>query len=118
MKVGEGPVHVLSATADQMFLNITPSEAEGLPRYTGEMELTNHSAGSLTSEAYQKRWIRKEELLADAAETSRHLMIFHVATEISILLLPLLVARVVERHRGRKRAVEPTVVSVPTEAGA
>src|SRR5213080_1941173 len=30
VKVGEGPVHVLSATADQMFLNITPSEAAGL----------------------------------------------------------------------------------------
>src|SRR5437762_12172458 len=51
-----------------MFLDITPSEATGLPRYTGEMELTNHSAGSLTSQAYQKRWLRKEELLADAAE--------------------------------------------------
>jgi len=25
------------------------------------MELTNHSAGSLTSQAYQKRWLRKEE---------------------------------------------------------
>jgi alpha-mannosidase len=34
------------------------------------MELTNHSAGSLTSQAYQKRWIRQEELLADAAEKS------------------------------------------------
>jgi len=67
-KVGDGPVHVTSATADQMFLDITPSEATGLPRYTGEMELTNHSAGSLTSQAYQKRWLRKEELLADAAE--------------------------------------------------
>jgi alpha-mannosidase len=51
-----------------MFLDITPTEAAGLPRYTGEMELTNHSAGSLTSQAYQKRWLRKEELLADAAE--------------------------------------------------
>jgi alpha-mannosidase len=68
VKVGDGPVHVISATADQMFLNITPEEETGLPRYTGEMELTNHSAGSLTSQAYQKRWIRKEELLADAAE--------------------------------------------------
>jgi alpha-mannosidase len=68
VKVGGGPIHVISATADQMFLNITPSEAAGLPRFTGEMELTNHSAGSLTSEAYQKRWLRKEELLADAAE--------------------------------------------------
>jgi alpha-mannosidase len=70
VKVGEGPVHVISATAEQMFLDITPAEALGLPRYTGEMELTNHSAGSLTSQAYQKRWIRHEELLADAAEKS------------------------------------------------
>jgi alpha-mannosidase len=68
--VGGGPVHVISATADQMFLNITPGEAWGLPRYTGELELTNHSAGSLTSQAYQKRWIRHQELLADAAEKS------------------------------------------------
>jgi alpha-mannosidase len=67
-KVGDGPVHAISANADQMFLDITPNEAAGLPRYTGEMELTNHSAGSLTSQAYQKRWLRKEELLADAAE--------------------------------------------------
>ena len=68
VKVGDGPVHVISATAEQMFLNITPKQAAGLPRYTGEMELTNHSAGSLTSQAYHKRWIRHEELLADAAE--------------------------------------------------
>jgi alpha-mannosidase len=68
VRVGDGPVHVISATADQMFLDITPAQAAGLPRYTGEMELTNHSAGSLTSQAYQKRWLRKEELVADAAE--------------------------------------------------
>ncbi len=68
--VGNGPVHVVSAKADQMFKEITPIEEAALPRYTGELELTNHSAGSLTSQAYQKRWIRKEELLADAAEKS------------------------------------------------
>jgi len=68
VKVGDGPVQVISSRADQMFLDITPAQAAGLPRYTGEMELTNHSAGSLTSQAYQKRWLRKEELLADAAE--------------------------------------------------
>src|SRR5258706_4796838 len=68
VKVGDGPVHVISANAEQMFLDITPSQAAGLPHYAGEMELTNHSAGSLTSQAYQKRWLRKEELLADAAE--------------------------------------------------
>jgi len=70
VKVGDGPVHVVSANAEQMFLDITPAEAAGLPRYTGEMELTNHSAGSLTSQAYQKRWLRKAELLAEAAEKS------------------------------------------------
>ena len=70
VQVGEGPVQVVSAKADQMFLDITPQEMARLPRYTGEMELTNHSAGSLTSQAYQKRWIRKEEILADAAEKS------------------------------------------------
>jgi len=68
VNVGDGPVHVISANAEQMFLDITPSQAAGLPHYTGEMELTNHSAGSLTSQGYQKRWLRKEELLADAAE--------------------------------------------------
>jgi alpha-mannosidase len=70
VQLGGGPVHVVSANAEQMFMDITPVEAAGLPRYTGEMELTNHSAGSLTSQAYQKRWLRKEELLAEAAEES------------------------------------------------
>lgn len=70
VQVGDGPVHVISATADQMFLNITPQQEQRLPEYTREMELTNHSAGSLTSQAYQKRWLRKEEVLADAAEKS------------------------------------------------
>jgi len=70
VQVGNGSVHVISANADQMFRDITPQEEQRLPQYTGEMELTNHSAGSLTSQAYQKRWLRKEELLADAAEKS------------------------------------------------
>src|SRR5260370_38627284 len=68
LKVGYGPVHVVAANPEQMCLDITPSQTARLPRYTGEMDLTNHSAGSLSSQAYQKRWLRKEELLADAAE--------------------------------------------------
>src|ERR1044072_6212852 len=51
-----------------MFLDIPPAEEAGLPRFTGEMELTNHSAGSLTSQGYQKRWLRKEEIMAGAEE--------------------------------------------------
>jgi len=33
-------------------------------------------------------------VLADAAEAFRHLMLFNVATEITLLMLPLLMARV------------------------
>jgi len=64
----DGPLKVVSATAEQMFLNIRPEQIKGLPRYEGDLLLTDHSAGSITSEAYQKRWNRKNELLADAAE--------------------------------------------------
>ena len=64
----KGPLTVVSSNADQMFLDITRAEAAKLPSYSGEMELQNHSAGSLTSEGFEKRLIRKNELLADAAE--------------------------------------------------
>jgi alpha-mannosidase len=64
----DGALHVVSSAADQMFLDIAPSQTARLPRYRGDLELTNHSAGSLTSEAYQKRWNHENELLADAAE--------------------------------------------------
>ncbi|HEV8204106.1 MAG TPA: glycoside hydrolase family 38 C-terminal domain-containing protein [Pyrinomonadaceae bacterium] len=65
---GDGPLKVISSTAEQMFLNIRPEYIKNLPRYEGDLLLTDHSAGSITSEAYQKRWNRKNELLADAAE--------------------------------------------------
>jgi alpha-mannosidase len=69
VQVGDGPIKVVWSKADQMFQDITNCCATNrLPRYKGDLELINHSAGSLTSEAYQKRWIRKNELLADAAE--------------------------------------------------
>ncbi|MBW4028913.1 MAG: alpha-mannosidase [Acidobacteria bacterium] len=68
VQVGDGPLHVEQTTAETMFQKITPAQAALLPRYTGDLELTEHSAGSLTSEAYMKRWNRKNELLADAAE--------------------------------------------------
>ena len=68
VRVGDGPVRVLSTAADQMFLDIKPEMQTRLPRYKGDLELINHSAGSLTSEAYLKRWNRKNEILADGAE--------------------------------------------------
>ena len=68
IKVGDGPVHVIETAADQLFNDITPAMASRLPEYKGDLELINHSAGSLTSQAYHKRWTLKNELLADAAE--------------------------------------------------
>jgi len=68
VRMGDGPVRVISSAADQMFLDIKPEMQSRMPSYQGDLELINHSAGSLTSQAYHKRWNRKNELLADAAE--------------------------------------------------
>ena len=68
VQMGDGPVRVISSAADQMFLDIKPEMQSKMPRYKGDLELINHSAGSLTSQAYHKRWNRKNEILADAAE--------------------------------------------------
>ncbi len=68
VKVGDGPVHVVESAADQMFNDISPQMTSRMPQYKGDLELINHSAGSLTSQAYHKRWIIQNELLADAAE--------------------------------------------------
>ncbi len=65
---GKGPITVVSSRADEMFLSLTKGQIDKLPRYKGELLLTEHSAGSITSQAYMKRWNRKSELLADAAE--------------------------------------------------
>jgi alpha-mannosidase len=64
----DGQIRVVASTADRMFLDMTPAEVAKLPRYSGDLELIEHSAGSLTSQAYRKRWNRQNELLADAAE--------------------------------------------------
>jgi alpha-mannosidase len=66
--VGDGPLRIVSASAEQMFLNIRPEQMNRLPVYHGDLLLTNHSAGSISSQTYQKRWNRKNELLADSAE--------------------------------------------------
>ena len=65
---GTGPVNVVSAKADEMFKSLTMTQIANLPKYQGELLLTQHSAGSITSQAYMKRWNRKNELAADAAE--------------------------------------------------
>jgi alpha-mannosidase len=68
VRVGNGPLKVVSATSEQMFVDIKPEMRAGLPQYRGDLLLTNHSAGTLTSQAYMKRWNRQNEVLAQAAE--------------------------------------------------
>ncbi|HUB25051.1 MAG TPA: glycoside hydrolase family 38 C-terminal domain-containing protein, partial [Tepidisphaeraceae bacterium] len=65
---GSGPIHVVSARSDQLFDDLTPQQAAKLPKYKGEFLLTWHSTGSISSQSAMKRWNRKNELLADAAE--------------------------------------------------
>ncbi|MCD6354261.1 MAG: alpha-mannosidase, partial [Prolixibacteraceae bacterium] len=59
---------VLLTSSDQMYKDITPAIRKKLPVYSGDLLLIEHSAGSLTSQAYMKRLNRKNELLAKAAE--------------------------------------------------
>lgn len=61
-------MRVISGRADEMFRDITDEQKARLPIYKGDLLLTEHSAGSITSQAYMKRWNRMNELLADAAE--------------------------------------------------
>src|SRR5487761_636380 len=69
IRMGTGPLHIVSSDADQMFKDILAQHLTAhLPRYQGDLELTNHSAGSLTSEEVHKRWNRENENLAHAAE--------------------------------------------------
>ncbi|MBK7644519.1 MAG: chitobiase/beta-hexosaminidase C-terminal domain-containing protein [Planctomycetes bacterium] len=66
----DGPVKVVAGPANELFDSITPAQRAKLPEYTGELELTEHSAGSATSQAYMKRWNRKNEFLANEAESA------------------------------------------------
>jgi len=59
---------IVLTSSDQMYLDITPEIREKLPVYSGDLLLTEHSAGSLTSQTYMKRINRKNENLAVSAE--------------------------------------------------
>jgi alpha-mannosidase len=59
---------VVLTSSDQIYKDITPEIRSKLPVYSGDLLLTEHSAGSMTSQAYMKRVNRKNELLAQSAE--------------------------------------------------
>ena len=48
--MGDGPIQVVWSKADQMFNDILKCcNTDRMPRYKGDLELINHSAGSITS---------------------------------------------------------------------
>lgn len=70
-KNDKSDIEVLSASAQEFFEDLAamPQEQKDmLPVFDGELLLTEHGVGSYTSRAVSKRWNRRSELLADAAE--------------------------------------------------
>lgn len=71
-KNDKSKIDVLSAPADQAFRDmdelLSDSQKESLPVWNNELVSTDHGVGSYTSRAIGKRWNRRGEQLADAAE--------------------------------------------------
>lgn len=67
----KGPIRVISATTQQFYDDLSDAQRARLPVYRGELLLTEHSAGSLTSQVEMKRMNRKNEQMADSAERAR-----------------------------------------------
>ena len=63
-----GPLDVVLADSEQIFRELEPAERARLPVYDGELLLRQHSTGCYSSRAELKRWHRKAEQLAHAAE--------------------------------------------------
>jgi alpha-mannosidase len=68
LKHNDSNFKVVLTSSDQLFKDITPELREKLPTYSGDLLLTEHSAGSMTSQSFMKRANRKNELLAKSAE--------------------------------------------------
>ena len=65
---GRGPVQVRVSGSDQLFRDLQEEQIENLPRHRGELLLPTHGTGCLTSQAELKRWNRRNEVMAEAAE--------------------------------------------------
>lgn len=63
-------ISVRQGAPEFFFDELTSGERGSLARYHGDLLLINHSAGVLTSAAIMKRWNRKNEQLAFAAEAA------------------------------------------------
>lgn len=71
---------VYSATTKEFFdllENLPEEDKAKMPVYDGEFLLTAHGAGSYTARTVTKRWNRRSELLADAAERFSSAALIH-----------------------------------------
>lgn len=64
----DGPITVRSTGSDELVDLVAAVDQKALPRFKGELLMTRHGVGCYTSQAAMKRWNRKNELLANAAE--------------------------------------------------
>ena len=68
LKHDDSNFKVILTSSDQLFRDMTPEIKEKLPTFSGDLLLTEHSAGSMTSQSFMKRSNRKNEQLAKSAE--------------------------------------------------
>ncbi len=68
MNNSESEIKIVLTSSDQIFKDITPEIKAKLPTFAGDLFLTEHSAGSQTSQTFMKRMNRKNEELAQASE--------------------------------------------------
>ncbi len=68
LKHDDSNFKVVLTASDQIFRDITPALRDKLPTFAGDLLLTEHSAGSMTSQSFMKRANRKNEQLAKSAE--------------------------------------------------
>jgi len=63
-----GAQRVVPGPPARLLEEIPPAAREGLPRHRGELLMAEHGSGCYTAQAAMKRWNRRNEQLADAAE--------------------------------------------------
>jgi alpha-mannosidase len=68
IKNSDSRFKVILTSSDQIYRDITPEIRSQLPSFSGDLLLTEHSAGSMTSQSFMKRANRKNELLAKSSE--------------------------------------------------
>ena len=66
---GDGPIEIVCASSDQLYKDYLHSgKVKELPVFDGELLMDVHASGCYTSQSAMKRFNRRNEQLADAAE--------------------------------------------------